>query len=462
MRDLTHLGAAKLYEVSACLEELGKAYDGEGFGIDGDEFAANYFDRNCGKVKTEICSGCHLTRVCWELEPRKTARQLYELVKGVEGGRNTGRIPEIFRTRCNYTEKIMKVVAKEAYAENLKRKTLEILKENRQLIKNHYRGAAAAMKELAMNLSDEDSSPLIQDLAKAKLSEMGVRVEQLQCREHLHHCTLSLIKGPCIGPRQCEEIIPQGLSQVLGEKIKLRIIDCPQRTGAPKCRLIAKTLGSLEVTVGVTGTAKEGGGVSGDGFSFMELDNGQYLLALSDGMGVGKKAQRHSEKTLSMVERLLEAGFDSQSALKIANTTLMASAVEEGFSTLDMAIIDTYTGQTRFIKSGAPSSFILRGQKILRVKGGSLPVGILNGICPQITEMKLAPGDTVIMVTDGIVDGLAPPQGGEEVLYKLIATLGQMEPQNMADEILKAAKEGGVKDDMTVMVAKIWERPKAS
>jgi stage II sporulation protein E len=190
----------------------------------------------------------------------------------------------------------------------------------------------------------------------------------------------------------------------------------------------------------------------------MELTNGKYLLALSDGMGVGKKAAKHSEKTLAMMERLFETGFDSDTTLKIVNSTLLATATEEVFSTLDLALIDTYTGETRFVKSGAPSSFIKNGSKVLKIKGGSLPVGIMEAVSPKTTESKLSPGDMVIMVTDGIVDAFAGTQGGEEVLCKLLSTLKTCNPRELAEEVLNAAKKAGVKDDMTVMVAGVLER----
>ena len=82
---------------------------------------------------------------------------------------------------------------------------------------------------------------------------------------------------------------------------------------------------------------------------------------------------------------------------------MIATNLDEGFSTIDTALIDTTSGKVKFIKAGAPAGFIKRGSKIEMIKGGSLPVGIIDEISPKVTE-KTVVGDMVIMVTDGVMD----------------------------------------------------------
>lgn len=461
-REMINFGGARLYELAGALEELGRAYDDKAaLSVDtGEANQGENIDKIYREIKAGICSACHLKKICWELEPRKTIRAFYELIKNFDAGTSGGKLPELFKTRCANVRDIQSLVAKEAHTLNLRRKAKEITESHRSLIKDRYNIAAKVMKELAVNFPGQRADE-IRIRLKGKLSELGVRVEELYCTQEDRFIAISLVKGPCVGEKQCENIIPQAISQVLGEGIELNIVDCPNKSGCPKCRISGKTKGFLRVVPGVTGIAKEGGAPSGDSFSFMEIGSGQYLLALSDGMGVGERAANHSEKTLSIVEKLFETGFESDAAIKIVNSTMMAAAQEEGFSTLDLAVIDTYSGHTRFIKSGAPPSFIRRGSKILRVKGGSLPVGILDGVYPKITELRLTAGDTVIMVTDGVIDGLATSElGGEEALHKLVGALGGKTPREAAEEILKASRINGVKDDMTVMVANIHEEPK--
>lgn len=217
--------------------------------------------------------------------------------------------------------------------------------------------------------------------------------------------------------------------------------------------------GILEVSVGAVGVAKEGQNVSGDGFSFMELKEGMYMLALCDGMGVGKKAAHHSEKTLTFLERLLEAGYDQATALKVANSAMNAITDEEGFSTIDLVLINTVSGKAKFVKAGAPVGFIKRGMKVEIIKGGSLPVGIMDEISPKIIEKIVRSGDMVIMVTDGIMDAFSEGQNGEQALRRFLMETKTANPQELAEKILKKTKEkDNIRDDMTVLVASIWEK----
>jgi stage II sporulation protein E len=91
-------------------------------------------------------------------------------------------------------------------------------------------------------------------------------------------------------------------------------------------------------------------------FPLWNLKGGKYMLALCDGMGVGKKAAKHSEKTLTLLERLLEAGYDQETALKVANSALIATTLKmKAFPLLILLLIDTNSGKAKFIKAGAPA-----------------------------------------------------------------------------------------------------------
>jgi stage II sporulation protein E len=70
-----------------------------------------------------------------------------------------------------------------------------------------------------------------------------------------------------------------------------------------------------------------------------------------------------------MLERLLEAGFDDEFAVKTANLILLLRSPGESFATLDVATMDMVTGEVQFIKAGSPPSFIKRGRqvKVIRI-----------------------------------------------------------------------------------------------
>lgn len=198
--------------------------------------------------------------------------------------------------------------------------------------------------------------------------------------------------------------------------------------------------------------------MSGDNFSCLKLETGQTLLGISDGMGNGLNAYRDSEMVLELIENLMESGFSEETALKLINTIFVLEGESVSPATVDMGIIDMYSGVCDFMKLGAASTYVKRGDWVEALRSTSLPMG--GDASPDIesTSKKLYDGDYVIMMSDGIVESAAR-QNKEDVIGKIILEMDSLKPQDMADEILqKTLMELGEEkeDDMTVMVAGVW------
>ena len=112
----------------------------------------------------------------------------------------------------------------------------------------------------------------------------------------------------------------------------------------------------FKVLTGVARAMKDK--ISGDNFSIMKLEDGEVIIALSDGMGTGKEAADESETVLALMEQLLEAGFKTETAVRLINSNLVLKADKQTFSTIDMGTINLCTGMCEFVKLGAASTFI--------------------------------------------------------------------------------------------------------
>lgn len=215
----------------------------------------------------------------------------------------------------------------------------------------------------------------------------------------------------------------------------------------------------------LTGTAKavkETENISGDNFSIQQKDTQTLTVLISDGMGSGEKACHDSERVVELAEKLLESGFSMNTMIKMLNHSLMLGDAENNMSTLDVCNLDLYDGICEFVKIGAASSYIKRAHMVEQISKRNLPLGIFSEMEPEITRRKLLDGDYVILVTDGVLDGLS--QGiGEEVLSELIGHLELQNPGEMANYILNYVIhqcKGNIRDDMTVIVIGIWETNK--
>lgn len=145
-------------------------------------------------------------------------------------------------------------------------------------------------------------------------------------------------------------------------------------------------------------------GVSGDSTLNNHIRKGEYLLALADGMGKGEKAAQESNLTLNTLYNLMRAGFEPELALRMINSLLLMKSTEEIFSTVDMGLVNLYTGRLRLFKIGAATTFIKRGDKVETLKASSLPLGMVEKISVDSIEVSLRKGDQIIIVSDGITE----------------------------------------------------------
>ena len=210
------------------------------------------------------------------------------------------------------------------------------------------------------------------------------------------------------------------------------------------------------ILTGMAKATRENETVSGDTCSFIEQGNGKLIMALSDGMGSGEKAMADSELVIDLLERFSEAGFSKEMAAEMINGVLVARTEEENMSTLDVCDINLYTGNCELLKIGSASTYIKHGEMIERVEADSLPLGIFHKIDVSGQKRQLADGDYIIMVSDGIADGV----DNEEIFEQVLAQMELQSPQEMANYILQFVLHktmGRVQDDMTVLVLGLWE-----
>ena len=216
---------------------------------------------------------------------------------------------------------------------------------------------------------------------------------------------------------------------------------------------------NFQVLYGVEKAVKGKERVSGDNFSLRYCREGQFIGALSDGMGSGLTAYRESELVIDLLEQFLEAGFSKETAVRMINSALILRSDAQVFSTIDIASLDLYTGVCDFLKVGASTTFIRRENWVETISSTSLPAGVFHKLEPDCTGKKLYDGDMVIMVTDGVLDAL--PVGEQDILLETIIQGSAISnPREMAHHILEqvlawTGKEPA--DDMTVLAVGLWE-----
>ena len=176
---------------------------------------------------------------------------------------------------------------------------------------------------------------------------------------------------------------------------------------------------------------------------------------LSDGMGSGREARQASHSTVKLMEHLLAAGLRRDVVLNTINTLLRLRYPSEKFVTLDLAMLDSRSGELEIYKMGAPPSFLKNGGVTRVVGSGSLPMGILDEITPEKLHFKVEHGSMLVMVSDGLLEN---PAGYEDDwLIGILNKFRHVHPQIIADRLIEEACyrwPRGVRDDLTVLVGR--------
>ena len=218
--------------------------------------------------------------------------------------------------------------------------------------------------------------------------------------------------------------------------------------------------GKYMLTTGVVQRNRKGESVCGDNFSITKLDTQQAVLMLLDGMGSGEDANAKSKQIVDLLEQLLTSGVCRELAIELLNSFVSFMADGLVSSTLDLVMIDFYTGMADFIKMGASTTFIRREGNVECIRSTSLPMGVLEQVEFDTCARKLYHGDMIIMVSDGVLDGIAM-ENKEAYLADRIASIETNNVQVVADMIMKdieSMQQSGLRDDSTVLVTGIWER----
>ena len=289
-----------------------------------------------------------------------------------------------------------------------------------------------------------------------KLKEAGVvlkRAVRLDNRRGISEIivTIKARKGKCVALREVAKIISLVFDkdiEILREK--RRVVGCDMETYR------FKEKPNFYVLHGLAKKSYEE--VSGDNYAVVPLDSGQTLLGISDGMGTGIRAYKDSEMVIELIENLMTSGFCEEATLKLVNTLFALEENELSPATVDMSIIDMYSGVCDFLKLGAAATYVKRENWVECLRSTSPPLSGEAVLDIESATKKLYDGDFVIMMSDGMVEAAAKLKKEDEI-GEIILNAKAGKPQDMADKILEEAMkmfgdEG--EDDMTVFVAGIW------
>jgi serine phosphatase RsbU (regulator of sigma subunit) len=146
--------------------------------------------------------------------------------------------------------------------------------------------------------------------------------------------------------------------------------------------------------------------------------------------------------------------------LRSVNRLLYENTADGDYATLFFAEYDDDTRKLRYSNCGHPPALLLRGDDSLERQGATCTmVGLFETWDCTMEERELAPGDSVLLYTDGVTEALNSEREefGEERLLK-----ATRQPRELSLPELLAAVAGQARrfspheqtDDITLIVAR--------
>lgn len=437
-------------------ETFGEKETDEGFLVE------KSFNALMDHIVTDVCEQCAHFNICWQQNFYKSYHTLLNMLAlaDAQGELSTSRIPEALQTRCRRPVELITCANYLVKVYKLNLYWQKKMRESRSLVANQLRGVATIMHSLTRDMHME--SELQHDLAeeiKAQIAALKLTVQQVEVYRRQDRIDVILSKTACKPDESLcvDQLIPL-VSCLVGRPVMRMHSKCPGRSGKGKCTLCLSTSQPLKIESSIRQVCRSGAGVSGDTASIRELPSGKLAVLLSDGMGNGPEASRESRATVAVLEQLLRSGFDKDTAVQTINSVLMLRSPRETFATVDMAVIDLYTGITELTKIGATAAFLKRGDNVECIRSSSLPAGILHKIDIDSRRVGLQPGDILVMLTDGFLDSQKDIADKEEWFARILRQSTQSNPAELVKYLMDRASmntRNQVIDDMTVIAIRV-------
>ncbi len=415
------------------------------------------------ELSENLCKDCSNCNICWKNNFYETYEGAYHILDVVEknGTIAVSEVPSGFANRCIYLNHFLSETRRVLELAKLNLSWYNRMAESREAIAGQLCEVANIIEDFSLDLyktvetSETRKKRMIYELKVKHILIKRIAIFEKRNDKQEIYMTARTERGRCFTTKEAAGII----SEVFGKR--MRPADgCKNVMTKDFETFVFVEDANYKVFTGMTRMTKEGGRISGDNYSFIYPDPGTVVMTLSDGMGTGEAACEESESVVELLEQFIEAGFRKESAIKLINSILVLKSEDQTFSTIDMSVINLYTGMCDFIKIGASTTFVKRNNWVEVINSTTLPVGVLNQVDYEAVTKKLNDGDFVIMVTDGVIDCI-PGDEKERFLEEFIVDLRINNPKEIANAVLNQALELNhwvPRDDMTVLVAGFWKK----
>ncbi len=196
--------------------------------------------------------------------------------------------------------------------------------------------------------------------------------------------------------------------------------------------------------------------VGGDVLALNRFSDGRLAVLVADVSGKGVPAALFAAKFTSDFEYQGGEAVDGGALFTRLNRLVAARSTRGMFISAVYAVFDPSSGAVELVNAGHLEPVIVGPEngraRLARAPGGP-PLGILDDSVYEAARIRLAPGATMVFLTDGVTDAKAPEGGrlGAEAVEKTLAERPTLAVARLMRKIRDFTSGQPPADDITVV-----------
>lgn len=189
--------------------------------------------------------------------------------------------------------------------------------------------------------------------------------------------------------------------------------------------------------------------VGGDFYDFIPYEDGRLGIVVGDVTDKGIPAALVMATTRSILRSAAQEELTPGLVLEKANDLLFPDIPARMFVTCFYAILDPESGHLRYANAGHDLPYRWREGEVAELRATGMPLGLMPGMQYEEKDTTLAPGESILLYSDGLVEA-HDPQRDMFGFPRLITLLGAYEGESTPIDYLR--------NELTAFTGDTWEQ----
>jgi sigma-B regulation protein RsbU (phosphoserine phosphatase) len=202
--------------------------------------------------------------------------------------------------------------------------------------------------------------------------------------------------------------------------------------------------------------------VGGDFYDLYILPDGRLATLIADVSGKGVPAALFMALTVSVFRFAMSLNMYPGELLGQINQIMIENQQSRMFATVFIGYVDYASGEVQFACAGHNPPMLYRAgtSTVERLSAKGVAMGLFPGVFYEERRFSLAPGDVLVLYTDGIDEMINKNEEdfGEARLQAIIEANANLSAEKLSQLIIKSVADfvggQGIFDDQTLVIVK--------